>query len=109
LDSLENIYINASRKLEFITTLEGAAAKNGVEQKLNLDLKFNSDGTIKKVPIIIEISGSFASVMNYLIALETFSYYININSFDLSFSAPAKEEAGSGRYNLRLTANTYWK
>ena len=70
LDVLESIYINANRKLEFITTLEGIAANTRVEQKLNLDLKFNSDGTVKKVPIIIEISGSYQSVLSCTFVFE---------------------------------------
>ena len=106
---LENIYINVNRKLEFITTLEGAAADSDVEQKLNLNLKFNSDGTAKKVPLIIDLNGSYPAIMDYLIAIETIPYYININFFSLNLSSPAKEEIAFDRYNLRLNANTYWK
>ncbi len=109
LNILENVYINANRKLEFITTLEGMAIDNGVEQKLNLDLKFNSDGTIKKVPVSIEVSGTYSAILNYLISLETISYYININSFDLTLSSSAKKEEALEYYNIRLDANTYWK
>jgi Tfp pilus assembly protein PilO len=108
LGMLEKIYINANRKLEFITTLEGAAMKSGIEQKLNLDLKFNSDGTVKKVPIIIDATGTYEGVISYLTTIETLPYYININSINLNMlSAP--DENSSIRYNLHATANTYWK
>ncbi|MEA3449405.1 MAG: hypothetical protein U9Q85_00260 [Patescibacteria group bacterium] len=109
LGILENVYINANRKLEFITTLEGVAADAKVEQKLTLDLKFNSDGEIKEVPVIIDVSGLYPAIMDYLIKLETASYYININSFDLSLSSTPKEEGKLKQYRLRLNANTYWK
>ena len=121
-DRLASVYINQNRELEFITTLEGIASANNVAQSLNLDLdKSNTSSGYNTVPLEINISGSYNNLLAYLISLETMNYYINVTNWQ--FSSSGNKISGSSMldsdnqispqlsesYNLRLTANTYWK
>lgn len=118
LDKLDGIFINQNRNLEFITTLEGIAGKNSIEQKIDLKFtKTEKNQSYKKIPLTITAKGKINNLINYLVDLETLNYYINIKSLDISqsqtpphgpSSRPGAQKA-SGGATLTLNADTYWR
>jgi Tfp pilus assembly protein PilO len=109
VDSLNQIFIEKNMELEFITTLEGIAGKNNINQTLNL----NTDKSIKfgqytKTPIEISVQGKYNNLLDYLKNIETLKYYINISSLDLILeNQDAASLYKTGR--LQINADTYWK
>lgn len=109
-DRLDQIFINENRALEFITTLEGVANKNHLQEKINMDSFDNvkSDKEFKRMPLKILTDGNFMDQVHYLAGLESLNYYINIKS--LEFTAISKDAGGRpGDVEMVLTAETYWK
>lgn len=108
LDSLDTIFINHNRALEFITTLEGTAADSNITQKINLMTdKALAENQYKKIPLQIMATGSYADILQYIINLETLSYYINITNIDINKTNG--DEMHTGQVSVQITANTYWK
>jgi len=83
-NKLDTIFIKEGEELKFISTLEGIASLNSVDQTIELRVKDVEEkrGT-KTFPLKITAKGSFAQVMNYLTDLEGLDYYLNISSVDL--------------------------
>ncbi len=104
LVNLDQIFINQNRELEFITTLEEIAARNNINQKINLGA-INPAGSesFKKTTIQLFTSGSFNDQINYLLNLEALNYYVNINSLELS---PGGQLGG---INMMIGAETFWQ
>lgn len=104
----DQVFINQSRALEFITTLEEIANRHGVTQKLNLmtEKSAGNNGYVK-TPLNFNIEGDFTNVMRYLADIENLNYYININSIEIS---RIQNDNGSPRkVSVQILANTYWK
>lgn len=102
LDNLDTIFINHNRALEFITTLEEVAVNNNVSQKINLMTdKALAENQYKKIPLQIMITGSYANALQYIIDLETLSYYVNISTIDINKQADS--------VSVQIAASTYWK
>jgi len=101
IETIENTFINKNRELEFITTLEGIALKNNVIQKLNLKTAENLEKNYIKIPLDINIRGTYDNLLNYISDLENYKYYININSIQFSFT--------QDNYSLLISADSYWK
>lgn len=116
LESLNEIFIDINRQLEFITTLEGTADRHNVSQKIAFD---PSSGTRElnyiKAPLNITAQGSFNDLINYLVEIEKINYYINITSanFTAQNIRASNQQPGDSGINtpvsLSLTALTYWK
>ncbi len=120
IEKLDKVFINRNRELEFITTLEGLASKNNVEQ--TFDLKNIPDFETSEfltIPILIKVKGEFNDVINYLIDLETMAYYVNISNLEMTTTGRKKDASFSiNQDNLAnnsniitadITANTYFK
>ncbi len=110
----EQIFINQSRELEFITTLEDIASENHIKQKINLNQKVASiTESYKKIPITLEIQGGFKNILEYLTNLESSNYYINIEIIEISKDngslSSEMQQPSNESVNLKITANTYWK
>jgi Tfp pilus assembly protein PilO len=109
---LDQVFIDQEDGLEFITTLEGIAGKNNINQKINLLQTADNNGYSQMVPLQIFPQGEFSQILNYLVGLETLNYYINIKTMDLSSNARTAspgEEKFSGSVGLFITADTYWR
>lgn len=108
IEKLDWLFINQNRALEFITTLEEAAAKEGVSQKISLGTTAPlKNYSYKKIPLQIMADGNFISQLRYLANLEALNYYINIKT--LEFSTAANDVAAKGGVNLQISSDTYWK
>ncbi len=121
LSKFNQIFVNQNRELEFINLLENYAQKFSVNQTLDLDESEQTKNNKYSIKIInIKVNGDFKSLINYLAALESAKYYINIVSLDFStnenFHSAAlrqketiKKEQGSNNVLLTIKAKTYWK
>ncbi|MFH0891988.1 MAG: type 4a pilus biogenesis protein PilO [Candidatus Falkowbacteria bacterium] len=125
MEKLDYIFINKNRELEFITTLEEAAGKNNVTQKINLTPPTGQKKDVyDKTALSIDAQGSFADIMNYLAELEALNYYFNINLLDLNYQTSdspvrrvtiesgeenTKNPAVAGNVSLRISGETYWQ
>lgn len=120
IEKLDKVFISRNRELEFITTLESIASKNNVEQTFDLkDIPDSTTSEFLTIPISIKAKGKFNDIMDYLINLETMTYYINITDIELattgaprrgSFSINQETPANDGNIiTMNITADTYFK
>ncbi len=111
--ALNQTFISANRELEFITALEGIAAKNGVSQKISLGKPAaTGDKPYKKTPLNIQIQGSYRNAASYLRDLERSNYYINIKSIEMAsagYVQPNSINDGGGGVGATILAETYWR
>ncbi|MDO8592166.1 MAG: hypothetical protein Q7R92_00155 [bacterium] len=117
---LDQAFISKNRDLEFITSLENQANLAQVGQKINLGSPQDAeDKKLQKNNLQLFTKGTFAGQLNYLLNLETLSYYINVKLLELT---PAEGgQAGingqenqtspkaSDSINMFISADTYWK
>jgi len=115
LKKFNNIFINQSQELEFITILEGIANQNKMVQKINL-----APGQNKKnyqiTKLNISLSGSFLNLINYLSDIEALDYYINIYSIDINKGQSTRTteyaeypDQKDANLNIKIIADTYWQ
>lgn len=122
LSKLDRIFISQNRELEFITILEAMAEKNGVEQKINLNIAAaKTEQNYKKIPLELNLRGNFPNLIRYLADLEASSYYANIRLLEISAGAgsgrggtmlearDAGKEPGAENLQMQITADTYWR
>ncbi len=119
VEKLDGVFISQDQELAFITALEKIAAKNNIDQNINLDLspgaKNNKYG---KIPLRLAAQGNFINQFNYLHDLERLNYYLNIKSLDLSAGGEASayppldkiiNYGGGTNIKMVIIADTYWK
>lgn len=106
LAKLDEILIERTKALAFITSLEKVAEQNNATQKINLitDQNKNLTGS-QKIPLQLAVTCEFNKCYNYLIDLEKLNYYINIKSLEFNSSGGG----GPGTINLLIFADTYWR
>jgi len=115
INKLDEVFVAYDNDLEFIETLEKVALENKVDQKISLDSKKSEEEQeFEKIRLEILSEGSFLNVVNYLISLETLSYYINISSLDIykldqQTINNEEELSSSGKVFCKIIADTYWK
>ena len=109
---LDKIFININRELDFITLLESVANNNNVEQRLNIvPGQAKNDDIYQTQPLIIDANGEFKNIIQYIADLEALTYYITINSINISeISKLGKDDENKNNF-VKLTINglTYWK
>ncbi len=112
---IENSFIGIDKQVDFIRAMEDLATKYNIKQNISIDsIALNSVEKYKKVPMDLAISGNFGDVMNYISAIESLNYYINIKFINLSagsistdFSDPqAPQKKGISGI---IKTDTYWK
>lgn len=115
---LKQAFIDSQNALDFITTLEKIAEKNGVNQNINLvieqDKKKKNTEIVQKVPLQLSVNCSFSKCLKHLFDLERLNYYINIKSLDFSttqrsFSNSSQDSMPSSNIDLLIFADTYWR
>jgi Tfp pilus assembly protein PilO len=117
LEKINNTFVSQNRELEFITALEGLETKNNVKQNLNINLSNPEKGDVfSKVPVSIDVTGSFANLMNYLADIESLNYFINITSLSFKKVASDSEQnsrpadlSPAGKMTMSLSGYSYWK
>lgn len=116
---LDQIFINKSRELEFITAIENEANDNQITQKINLKPPQAEENTkFQKSSLELNSKGKFDKQLKYLSALESLSYYINIKLLELTPTDSRKKTKISDQespsqndqtINMLINANTYWE
>jgi Tfp pilus assembly protein PilO len=117
LEKINNTFVSQNRELEFITALEGLEPKNNVKQTLNINLNNPEKGDVfSKVPVNIDVTGSFVNLMNYLADIESLNYFINITSLSFKRAAPDSDSTSrpadlstAGKTTMSLSGYSYWK
>ncbi len=121
IEKLDKVFISRGRELEFITTLEGIAYKNNIEQTMNLkDVPDLNTDNFASISVLIKAKGNFNDVMNYLKNLESMAYCVNINDLSInktsstggaSFSLDQGVAATNNKNTIiiNITADTYFK
>ncbi len=88
-EKFTNIYIEKNDELKLITTLEGIAAKNNLEQNINTLVYQNQDKTKKEkgnedeLDIQLQLAGNYIDIIKYLYDLRRLPYYINTISISI--------------------------
>jgi Tfp pilus assembly protein PilO len=111
IPELEKIYIKKEDSLEFITTMENIAEKNGINQKLELnpaDETKIEKGQYIESTLRISLSGHYLNVLSYLKDIETLRYCINIENLEINSSGNRSEEESEGTINLNIQSKVYW-
>jgi Tfp pilus assembly protein PilO len=112
-----NAVLKKEEELKIITQLEGLAAKNKIDQKI--DLQFiepvaeNEKTSVKKQPfdlpyyqISFSNTGEFQNLVAFLQDLEGLDYYLIIDSLQWGSPSAKREENLSG-INVKFNAITY--
>jgi Tfp pilus assembly protein PilO len=113
LEAINKMFINEEEVLSFVTTLAKTAENSGVTQRIILNSQIEKlNGTIQKIPLQLSSTGNFYQQMKLLKSLETLDYYINIKALEISGRPGIPvglPEEDSGRIDMQLAADTYWK
>lgn len=92
-------FVNHNDVLDFITQLESAAQRAGIEQTIQ-DLQ--PPETEQQSPLRLKARGSYESLQRYLVELEHLSPYINITH------AAFVQEAAPVTLSLTIQATIFW-
>lgn len=108
---LEKVFVDKSGQIEFITTLEGIAQQNQINQKINLSPAVETDKkTHKTSQLQITATGNLKNIINYIQFLESMTYYININSISIEKNNNSShDEFKENNILVNISAITYWK
>jgi len=92
--TLDRIYIKRGEELAFITSLEGVANVNGLQQDIKLLNQDPKKTTMTNTfPIQLELKGELGPLLRYLTSLEALDYYLNIDTIRIS---TASRDSGTG-------------
>ncbi len=105
VDSFGTYLFFSGDELKLITTLEGIAAKNNVVQKINTSNLGKTNNDI--LTLSVTVSGSYASVIQYIQDLETIKYFVTIRHIQLVAATDplTKKEVTSANLDLSLYAS----
>lgn len=70
LETLGTQFLPPGRELDFITSVETIAARNGVEERIGLSFKESTEAEELRVSFDITLNGSFRSVLQTIVDLE---------------------------------------
>ena len=120
---LENIFLYQNNEIEFITTLEKVASKNGVEQTINLSEPKNSDNNLLISELNLVVFGKFDQIIDYLEDLESLDYYLNplqinlinnkknntVNNIPTLNIGANNSEKNQNQLRVELNSRVYWQ
>ncbi len=120
---LENIFLYQNNEIEFITTLEKVASKNGVEQTINLSEPKNSDNNLLISELNLVVFGKFDQIIDYLEDLESLDYYLNplqinlinnkknntVNNIPTLNTGANNSEKNQNQLRVELNSRVYWQ
>jgi len=113
LEKIEQIYINRNKELEFITTLEGLAKTNNVEQKIDiLFARETKKEEISEIPISLSATGNFENILSYLRNLNNLPFLINVDLINLekiSNEATIGDNISESKISVGVSGVTYWR
>jgi Tfp pilus assembly protein PilO len=86
LKQVDSIFVNKDRILDFVTTIEGIASADKVEQTINITDSANKESTYSREILTLSAKGNFNNIFVFLEDLESLNYYININTLEIQRS-----------------------
>lgn len=121
IEKLDNVFIDESKRREFISTLENIAQKSNVTNtSISPQNNKETTGIYETIPLTISATGKFDDIMKYLKELEKINYYINIQSFDITTTnnyiqnqknsiMPDLNKSLDPDLTIKINADTYWE
>ena len=91
--------IAEGRELDFLQFLEDLGKTNGLEQTIELTEKeqvLKDSQNFARSGVALQAKGTFSRIAQYLLAIESAPYYININSMNIT--GAVERELASARY-----------
>lgn len=108
INKLDSVFASQNQELDFITTIEDAASKAGVSQKISMGTAQKLNEQYKKIPLQISAQGTLRQLMEHMARLESLNYYLNTKSIEIS-AVSADKDQGASIYNISLSIDSYWK
>ncbi|MCK5416065.1 type 4a pilus biogenesis protein PilO [Candidatus Parcubacteria bacterium] len=110
----KKIFINEKNQIEFIESLEKLANKHNIEQTITIKPPDNIPlNKLTTVSITIDSKGELSNMNNYLKALESLDYQININDINFDTKTISSVDGNSTNINtiasMKILADTFWK
>lgn len=115
INYLDNALLPSGKELEFISAMENLAEEKKVNIKVTLgDVKKYKKYNFSVMPVNFSAEGSYQNLYNFIAALESLDYYLNIqqleinanNKSDFNSSELTNNKAG---ITASISANSYWK
>lgn len=103
--------LQEGKELEFITALEEAATKSGVNQTLSLETANQKDLSKweREIPLKLRVVGPYDSVLRHLQALERLPYFILVDGVSADAPRASGNPAADGDVEALVTGIVYWQ
>lgn len=116
IEEFSNVFIKKNKELEFITALERTAEKENIDQNLVLEearASIDTDSGIEILPLQLSLFGDFKNNLEYLTALESLDFYVNLKSINISkvginsYFSPPSPQGDSNNTNFFIRGSAY--
>ncbi len=107
LPNLETSVIHAGDELNLVTSLEEAASKNNISQKINLSPRENKKDFGDRINITLNIDGSFQDFLRYLNDIERMKIMLIVDNINIS-QATREDERQTGKIRALLQGHLYF-
>jgi len=107
IPTLNRVYLTSGNELDFITTLEEAAAVSGVSYDIKLTANDPKKPT-NQLQYQLQTESDLKEFIRYLAQLESLDFYVNVNTLRLSTLANRSNNRGPALQAI-LLATSYFK
>lgn len=110
---LASYFIDKTKLLEFISTIEDIAQKNNVSEQISITDFPDQTTDIFSHPISLSPTGSYNNIIQYIAALEKLDYYLDFSQLGISRAnlSPGEVSDTSKDANIikaTLVGTSYW-
>ena len=104
---LEEIFLTEGQELQYISTLEQAAAQTGIQLKITVGTADPvAIDNVSQLSFIFEVEGQWPNLLGWLQKVEELPYYTNFS--DATAMSQFAQNSTSTITALKLNAETYW-
>lgn len=100
VDKISKVFIQKDNTLDLISDLETIAAQKNIEQKIAITSN-SETAPSNTLDLEISLTGPFTAIVQYLVELERFDYYVVIDNLNF-----ISQESGT---SLQFSAHTYFQ
>ncbi|MFH2062656.1 MAG: GspMb/PilO family protein [bacterium] len=110
LERLRRTYVIENEELNFVQSMERAAALTGVQQDISLETANQTEINRweRRIPIMVRIRGQFPQVMGWLNEVEHLDYYVILDSLNVNTQKANGPTAKTGEVDTYVTGHVYW-
>ncbi len=113
-NELASYFIEKSKLLEFISTIEDIAQENKVNEQISISEFPDNTNDLFEHPISLAPTGSYNNIIQYLADLEQLDFYLNFDQLSISRSNVAAEDNSDSTTSdniikASLTGTSYWR